>query len=126
MQAVRSQLLGALALASLLAGCATSPPPGRPAEVPAPPQPSVSLPSKPATPTRLRTHPRFAPPPDVPSYWDTRLGVYVLQDRPQVFYRERVYYRWGAGWSSASHPEGPWRPVDSSNVPAGLSRHFAQ
>jgi hypothetical protein len=74
----------------------------------------------------MHTHPRFAPPPGVASYWDTQLGVYVLQDQPQTFYRERVYYRWGGGWSSASNLQGPWRQVDSSNVPAGLSRHFAQ
>lgn len=72
-----------------------------------------------------QTHPRFAPPPGGNSYWDAKLGVYVLKGRSPLYYRERVYYRWDHGWSWASSPQGAWESIDSSGVPAGLARHFA-
>ncbi|MOA68437.1 hypothetical protein D3C78_1960600 [compost metagenome] len=72
----------------------------------------------------MKAHPRFAPPPGGNCYWDTGLGVYVLQGERNVFYRERVYYRWDGNWSYSNGPHGPWQPTDASGVPAGLGRHF--
>ena len=95
-----------------------SPPQSRPL----PPPPPQSQPPKQAP--RLKAHPRFAPPPGGNCYWDTGLGVYVLEGQRNVFYRERVYYRWDNGWSYSNGPHGPWQPTDSSGVPAGLGRHF--
>ncbi|WP_271408421.1 hypothetical protein [Pseudomonas sp. Q1-7] len=84
---------------------------------PAQPQPPKQAP-------RLKAHPRFAPPPGGNCYWDTGLGVYVLEGERNVFYRERVYYRWNNGWSYSNGPQGPWLPTDASGVPAGLGRRF--
>lgn len=70
------------------------------------------------------THPRFAPPPGGNSYWDAKLGVYVLKGADELYYRERTYYRRSHGWAWASSPAGPWQPTDSSGVPAGLTRAF--
>ncbi len=77
-------------------------------------------------PQQAQNHPRFAPPPGGNSYWDGGLGVYVLKGQRDLFYRERTYYRWSGGWSWASNPQGPWQPTDSSAVPAGLGRQYAQ
>lgn len=82
------------------------------------------LPGK-VEPARQHSHPRYAPPPGGNAYWDQRLGVYVLQGRRDLYYRERVYYRWSRGWSWANTPQGPWQPTDSSGVPAGLGRSHA-
>ena len=71
-----------------------------------------------------RTSATFAPPPGGPSHWDARLGVYVLDNQTNVFYRQRAYYRWDNGWSRAVSPNGPWEETDISGVPPGLSRQF--
>ena len=76
------------------------------------------MPSKPAP----RTSASFAPPPSGPSHWDQRLGVYVLEDQQNVYYRQRTYYRWNDGWSWATSPSGPWEGTDSGGVPPGLGR----
>lgn len=73
-----------------------------------------------------KTHPRFAPPPAVSSHWDARLGVYVLDDEQDTFYRERTFYRWNAGWSRADNLQGAWEQVDSSAIPPALYRSYAQ
>jgi hypothetical protein len=77
-------------------------------------------------PSGSSNHPRFAPPPGVDSHWDAGLGVYVLSGTRHLYYRERTYFRWDSGWSWASNAQGPWRPTDSSGVPAGLQRRYAQ
>lgn len=85
-------------------------------------------PSKPAaTPkTMPRTSASFAPPPGGASHWDPRMGVYVLENKTNTFYRQRTYYRWSNGWSWSLSPDGPWQETDSSGVPGGLGRAFAQ
>lgn len=77
-------------------------------------------------PSPTGNHPRFAPPPGVASQWDACLGVYVVGGTSDLYYRERTYYRWDAGWSWASNPQGPWLATDSSGVPPGLYRRYAQ
>ncbi|WP_095161946.1 hypothetical protein [Pseudomonas sp. Irchel 3F5] len=102
-------------------------PPG-PSTKPAPKPGAV--PSKPAvTPVPKpvqRTSPSFAPPPGGASHWDPRLGVYVLDGKTNTFYRQRTYYRWKNGWSWSTNLNGPWQETDSSGVPGGLGRAFAQ
>ena len=88
-----------------------------------------TTPSTPATPNRpARPQPRtsasFAPPPGGNSHWDARLGVYVLEDQNNTFYRQRTYYRWNNGWSRAISPSGPWEDTDIHGVPAGLGQQF--
>jgi hypothetical protein len=83
-----------------------------------------SVPS--AQPSVAKSHPRYAPPPGVESHWDSRLTVYVVAGARDLYYRERTYYRWNRGWSWATNPQGPWQPTDSSGVPPGLYRHYAQ
>nr|WP_298139900.1 hypothetical protein [uncultured Pseudomonas sp.] len=74
-----------------------------------------------------KSHPRYAPPPGAESQWDAGLGVYIVGGARDLYYRERTYYRWNnGGWSWASNPQGPWRPTDSSGVPPGLYRRYAQ
>lgn len=85
-------------------------------------QPQAPLPSAPVT----KNHAHFAPPPEGQSHWDQQLGVYVLENTPGLYYRERTYYRWQHGWSWATQVAGPWQGCASSAVPAGLSRHYAQ
>nr|WP_298171723.1 hypothetical protein [uncultured Pseudomonas sp.] len=77
-------------------------------------------------PTTTKSHPRYAPPPGAESHWDGGLGVYVVGGARDLYYRERTYYRWNNGWSWANSPQGPWRPTDSSGVPPGLYRRYAQ
>ncbi|WP_052659131.1 hypothetical protein [Pseudomonas sp. LFM046] len=122
-----------------LGGCVAQGPyvePGEPERGPSPKAPTVQAPApqqrpmppvepqppKPAP--RMKAHPRFAPPPGGNCYWDTGLGVYVLEGEDNIFYRERVYYRWDNGWSYSNGAHGPWTPTDASGVPAGLGRHF--
>jgi hypothetical protein len=128
---------GATALMILaLAGCNTSsmapqtdpqPFPFPPSSTPDTPQRSTQQPKSEALPTqvpattRMKAHPHFAPPPGVSSYWDTKLGVYVLDKVPGLYYRERTYYRWDSGWKWATYANGPWTPVDSSGLPPGLN-----
>lgn len=92
------------------------------------PDATPSKPSQPARPAAkpAKTSASFAPPPGGKSHWDQKLGVYVLEDRPNTFYRQRTYYRWNSGWSWSLSPNGPWQETDSSGVPGGLGRAFAQ
>ena len=123
-----------LTLALGLSACVVNQPyeptaPSTPMPMPQPsPQPSgkplpdmpIPKPPKPLP----RTSATFAPPPGGPSHWDARMGVYVLDDQTNVFYRQRAYYRWNNGWSRAVSPNGPWEETDISGVPPGLSRQF--
>ncbi|AZD34450.1 putative lipoprotein [Pseudomonas chlororaphis subsp. aurantiaca] len=100
-------------------------PPAQPSIKPAP----SSAPSKPATPIKPakplpRTSASFAPPPGGNSHWDPRLGVYVLDNQTNTFYRQRTYYRWNNGWSRSISPDGPWEETDIHGVPSGLGRQF--
>ncbi|PWB30093.1 hypothetical protein DCO48_21550 [Pseudomonas sp. SDI] len=103
-------------------------PPGGPLTKPAP-RPG-SVPSKPVITPAPKPMPRtsasFAPPPGGASHWDPRLGVYVLEGQSNTFYRQRTYYRWNNGWSWSTNVQGPWQATDSSGVPGGLGRAFAQ
>ena len=67
-----------------------------------------------------------APPPGAASHWDGKMQVYVLDDQPDTFYRQRTYYRWSNGWSRAISPNGPWEETDVQGVPPGLSKQYAQ
>lgn len=127
----------ALGLLVGLAGCATPPSsPEQPQPAPVPPAPSTqtpaprpsmpSIPPAPKPPTIMKAHPRYAPPPGGNCHWDNGLGVYVLERIPDVYYRERTYYRWDGGWYWSNGPQGPWQETDSSGVPPGLSRRYAQ
>ncbi len=101
-----------------------------------PPGPAVKpLPDRQPAPRRASLRPRlpmprtsasFAPPPGGASHWDPKLGVYVLEKKPNTFYRQRTYYRFNNGWSWSLSPDGPWQETDSSGVPGGLGRAFAQ
>ncbi|MBA1187887.1 hypothetical protein G7Z99_02380 [Pseudomonas entomophila] len=136
----RALRLTLITLAIGLSACTTH----RPAEPPAPPidkappagpvvkplpggkpTPPPSAPA--AKPKPLpRTSASFAPPPGGASHWDPKMGVYVLEKQPNTFYRQRTYYRWNDGWSWSTSPDGPWQATDSSGVPGGLGRAFAQ
>ncbi|MDD0974610.1 hypothetical protein [Pseudomonas fontis] len=115
----------------------------RPVEQPAPPietlppsgpvtkpAPVPNVPSKPVITPAPKPMPRtsasFAPPPGGASHWDPRMGVYVLEGQTNTFYRQRTYYRWNNGWSWSTNLQGPWQETDSSGVPGGLGRAFAQ
>ncbi|KRW59496.1 hypothetical protein [Pseudomonas sp. TTU2014-080ASC] len=84
----------------------------------------VTPPVPAAKPGASSNHPRFAPPPGVQSRWDAVLGVYVVSGTPHLYYRERTYYRWDAGWSWSTSVSGPWTATDTSGVPPGLSRYY--
>lgn len=71
-----------------------------------------------------KTSANFAPPPGGNSHWDARLGVHVLDDQTDTFYRQRTYYRWSNGWTWSTSRNGPWQETDSSGVPAGLGKQF--
>ncbi|VVO04138.1 hypothetical protein [Pseudomonas fluorescens] len=103
-------------------------PPSGPSTQPVPPKaPSkpTTTPAKPAKPLP-RTSASFAPPPGGNSHWDAKLGVYVLDDQTDTFYRQRTYYRWNNGWSRSISPNGPWEETDIQGVPSGLGRQFSQ
>ena len=102
-------------------------PPSQPRPTPSPtPTPGkTSIPAKPAKPLP-RTSASFAPPPGGNSHWDPKLGVYVLEDQTNTFYRQRTYYRWDNGWSRSVSPNGPWEETDIHGVPGGLGRQFGQ
>lgn len=93
----------------------------RPAPSTAPGTPSAPIPAAKPLP---RTSASFAPPPGGHSHWDARLGVYVLDDQSNTFYRQRTYYRWNNGWSRSISPDGPWEDTDIHGVPAGLGHQF--
>jgi len=130
-RAARITLLG---LVVGLSACTVQPP------VPQSQEPIPSLPGKsqPGTPHNVpqtappantpapgpKTSSHFAPPPGGNSHWDARLGVYVLDNATNTFYRQRTYYRWSNGWSWSLSPDGPWQETDVSGVPPGLSRQF--
>lgn len=129
------RLLGPLGMALLLNACAVQHP--QPQPEPAPQRaPAKTAPAKVSPPVRRpaiqaqpikspqrqatsKTHPRYAPPPDVAAHWDNRLGVYVVEGQP-LYYRERLYYRWSDGWYGSGRPSGPWEPLDGPSVPPGL------
>ena len=102
-------------------------PPSQPRPTPSPtPTPSKpSIPAKPAKPLP-RTSASFAPPTGGNSHCDAKLGVYVLDDQTNTFYRQRTYYRWDNGWSRSISPNGPWEDTDIQGVPGGLGRQFGQ
>nr|BFD40463.1 lipoprotein [Pseudomonas sp. FFPRI_1] len=93
----------------------------RPVPSTAPGTPSAPIPAAKPLP---RTSASFAPPPGGHSHWDARLGVYVLDNQSNTFYRQRTYYRWNDGWSRSISPDGPWEDTDIHGVPAGLGRQF--
>ncbi|MDI2594590.1 hypothetical protein NYP20_08250 [Pseudomonas sp. N3-W] len=103
-------------------------PPSEPSTTPAPSPTSPGTPSAPIKPSKPqpRTSASFAPPPGGNSHWDAKLGVYVLDDQTNTFYRQRTYYRWNNGWSRAISPDGPWEDTDIHGVPSGLGRQFGQ
>jgi hypothetical protein len=114
-----------------LGACSVQRPASEPAPLPLPPiptgpatKPPVSPPSTPAPAPRPApsTSASFAPPPGGPSHWDQGLGVYVLDNQPGTYYRQRTYYRWNDGWGWATSPNGPWEATDSTGVPPGLGR----
>ncbi|WP_229631866.1 MULTISPECIES: hypothetical protein [Pseudomonas] len=117
-----------------LGACSAQRPASESAPRPLPPvpagpaaQPPVTPPAPPAPPTQAprpapSTSASFAPPPGGPSHWDQGLGVYVLDNQPGTYYRQRTYYRWNNGWGWATSPNGPWEATDSSGVPPGLGR----
>jgi hypothetical protein len=121
---------GVIMLALLLGACAGNPyQTSEPARRPPPPvsepgepvtsPPPVRTPPAPRPPATQKSHPRYAPPPHAPAHWDNRLGVYVVEGR-NMFYRERLYYRWDGDWYCAGRPDGPWEPVSPPSVPTGL------
>lgn len=119
-------------LALLLGACAGSPyetTSSTPSRQPPPPvseprepvasPPPVRTPPAPRPPATQKSHPRYAPPPHAAAHWDNRLGVYVVEGK-DMFYRERLYYRWDGDWYCAGRPDGPWEPVAPPSVPTGL------
>lgn len=101
-------------------------PPSQPSPTPSTsPTPGKSIPAKPAKPVP-RTSASFAPPPGGNSHWDQKLGVYVLDDQSNTFYRQRTYFRWNNGWSRSVSPNGPWEDTDIHGVPPGLGKKFGQ
>ena len=101
-------------------------PPSQPSPTPSTsPTPGKSIPAKPAKPVP-RTSASFAPPPGGNSHWDQKLGVYVLDDQTNTFYRQRTYYRWNNGWSRSVSPNGPWEDTNIHGVPPGLGKKFGQ
>ncbi len=130
---LRAALIG---LTLLLGACAgnpydSAPQAPAPAPVPRAPEPSgpviapppIKAPPAPRAPATQRSHPRYAPPPHVAAHWDNRLGVYVVEGR-ELYYRERLYYRWDGDWFCAARPDGPWEPVAPSSVPPGLRERY--
>ena len=121
-----------------LSACAVRPPePPQPRSqepiqtLPGVPRPGATPKAAPKAPGKApskgpKTSASFAPPPGGSSHWDARMGVYVLDNKPNTFYRQRTYYKWNNGWSWATSPDGPWEATDSSGVPAGLGRQFGQ
>ncbi|WP_085577774.1 MULTISPECIES: hypothetical protein [unclassified Pseudomonas] len=102
-------------------------PPSQPGPKPSTPATPAKpgLPAKPSKPVP-RTSASFAPPPGGNSHWDQKLGVYVLDDQPDTFYRQRTYYRWNNGWSRSISPNGPWEETNIHGVPAGLGKQYGQ
>lgn len=131
-----AQRLAALGATLLLAACAGTPyeaerpvPPAKPVpQAPAPrgpviAPPPIQAPPAPRAPSVQRSHPRYAPPPHAAAHWDNRLGVYVVEGT-ELFYRERLYYRWDGDWYCSGRPDGPWDPVAPPSVPPGLRNRY--
>lgn len=87
-----------LSLVLGLSACAVHRPPPSPTGPTIPPsgpstQPTTK-PSGPVTPPPKpvpTSSPTFAPPPGAASHWDGTMKVYVLDDQPDTFYRQRTY-----------------------------------
>jgi hypothetical protein len=95
-------------------------PPSQPSPTPSTsPTPGKTIPAKPSKPVP-RTSASFAPPPGGNSHWDQKLGVYVLDDQTNT------YYRWNNGWSRSVSPNGPWEDTNIHGVPPGLGKKFGQ
>ncbi|CRM32530.1 hypothetical protein [Pseudomonas sp. 31 R 17] len=121
-----------LSLVVGLSACAVHRPPPGPTGPTIPPSgPSTqpdTKPSGPVTPPPKplpSKSPTFAPPPGAASHWDGKMQVYVLDDQPDTFYRQRTYYRWSNGWSRSISPNGPWEETSVQGVPPGLSKQYA-
>lgn len=122
-----------LSLVLGLSACAVHRPPPAPTGPTIPPSgPSTQPNTKPSGPVIPPSKPvpskspTFAPPPGAASHWDGKMQVYVLDDQPDTFYRQRTYYRWSNGWSRSISPNGPWEDTDVHGVPPGLSKQYAQ
>lgn len=98
--------------------------PGGPAPTPQPGPRTTPQPQPAPSPAPRST--QFAPPPGGNSHWDAQLGVHVLNNVPNTFYRQRTYYRWNDGWSWSTSPSGPWQDTDAGGVPPGLSKQFGK
>lgn len=129
----RTARITLLGLALGLSACAVQPPEPHGQEpiqsLPGSQQPGSPRPTTPKIPPKApaptpKTSASFAPPPGGNSHWDARMGVYVMDDQPNTFYRQRTYYQWNNGWSWSTRPDGPWQATDASGVPAGLGRQF--
>ncbi|MBD9500094.1 hypothetical protein IB260_07825 [Pseudomonas sp. PDM23] len=128
----------ALGAMLVLSGCVVQPqqPEQPPSQIPPPSQPSKPIPpaktsSSPITPQpsaapTAKRPTQFAPPPGGKGRWDASLGVYVIQGQKDLYYRQRTYYHWDSGWYWGVGPQGPWTETDSSGVPPGLTRKYAQ
>jgi hypothetical protein len=126
-----SRVGGVMTLALLLGACAgnpyqaseptrqPTPPVSSPPREPVASPPPVRTPPAPRPPATQKSHPRYAPPPHAAAHWDNRLGVYVVEGQ-NLFYRERLYYRWDGDWYCSGRPDGPWEPVAPPSVPTGL------
>ena len=115
-----------LALACLLgfglSGCVLQQPSGPVDRLPPAQQPGT--PAGKLPPVQQPSHPRYAPPPGVKSHWNPALGVYVVEGARDLYYRERIFYRWDGGWSWSPQAGGPWKATDSSGIPPGLFRQY--
>ena len=129
--ATLTRRLALLAVTLALTACAGRVEQPRPQPMPQPPvvQPPPLRTPIPRTPIQApperapaaiqRSHPRYAPPPGAPAHWNNQLGVYVVEGS-NLYYRERLYYRWDGDWYCAGRPDGPWEPVAPHSVPPGL------
>ncbi|WP_236201158.1 hypothetical protein [Pseudomonas pseudonitroreducens] len=128
----------ALGAMLVLGGCVVQPqqPEQPPVQTSPPSQPSKPIPPaktssspitpQPSTAPAAKRPTQFAPPPGGKGRWDASLGVYVIQGQKDLYYRQRTYYHWDNGWYWGVGPQGPWTETDSSGVPPGLTRKYAQ
>lgn len=128
----------ALSVMLVLGGCVLHPqqPEQPPVQPPTPSHPTTPTPppktsTSPITPQRskppaAKRPTQFAPPPGGNGRWDASLGVYVIQGQKDLYYRQRTYYHWDNGWYWGVGPQGPWTETDTSGVPPGLTRKYAQ
>ena len=104
----------------------TSPPAHPTTPTPPPKQSSSPITPQPSSAPAAKRPTQFAPPPGGKGRWDASLGVYVIQGQKDLYYRQRTYYHWDNGWYWSVGPQGPWTETDSSGVPPGLTRKYAQ